>query len=229
MAKRSNYKTGDVIGNCIFINSLGVKIYGQSKKQIGLFQCSCGKKFKAIISQVKDGNTKSCGCINILKIKTQGFKNKKHGQRKHPLYKTWRGMIRRCTAINSNEYKNYGARGIKVCDRWLDINNFLQDMYPSYNEKLQLDRIDVNGNYCIENCRWVTAKENMNNTRINRFIEYNGEVKTLSQWADYLNIPYKTLINRVNKWDTHKAFTYPIKQRINNGKINKTKSCSNAP
>jgi len=215
MAKRSNYNKGDLIGSCVFIESLGIKTYGNSKKQMGLFTCSCGKNFEAIISQVKNGNTKSCGCLNILKIKEQGFKNSIHGQRKHPLYKMWQGMLRRCKNPKDFAYHNYGGRGIKSCDRWKDINNFLEDMYSSYQPGLELDRINVNGDYEPENCRWVTRKQNMNNMRRNRIVEYNGISKTVSEWSDELDIHYKTLLARLNKWNVEKSFTY--KSLTNNG------------
>jgi hypothetical protein len=208
MAKRSNYNRGELIGSCIFIESLGIKTYGNSKKQLGLFTCSCGKNFEAIISQVKNGNTKSCGCLNILKIKEQGFRNAVHGQRKHPLYKMWQGMIRRCNDSKDFGYRNYGGRGIQVCDRWKDINLFIEDMYSSYSVGLELDRIDVNGNYEPNNCRWVTRKQNMNNMRRNRIVEYNGIKKTVSEWSDELSIPYKRLLARLNNWDVKKSFTY---------------------
>lgn len=210
MAKRSIYKNGDLIGTCIFIESLGIKTYGNSKKQVGLFKCSCGENFEAIISQVKNSNTKSCGCLNVLKIREQGFKNSIHGQRKHPLYKMWQGMLRRCKNPKDFAYHNYGQRGITVCDRWKDINLFIKDMYPSYNVGLELDRIDVNGNYEPINCRWVTRKQNMNNMRRNRIVEYNGVKKTVSEWSDELNIPYKTLLARLNRWNVEKSFTSQI-------------------
>jgi hypothetical protein len=127
----------------------------------------------------------------------------------------WQGMLRRCNNPKDFGYYNYGGRGIKACDRWKDINNFLEDMYSSYQPGLELDRINVNGDYEPENCRWVTRKQNMNNMRRNRIVEYNGIRKTVSEWSDELNIPYKRLLSRLNNWDVEKSFTY--KSHTNNG------------
>jgi hypothetical protein len=215
MRTKIEYRMNDVIGNCTFIKELDPVIFNISDsnktktiKRKGLFKCQCGKEFDAVILAVKNGNTKSCGCLRDSKIKEQGYKNKNHGQRKHPLYKMWQGMLRRCNNPKDFGYYNYGARGIKVCDRWLDINNFIEDMYSSYKKGLELDRINNNYDYCKDNCRWVTRKQNMNNTRSNRLIDYNGITKTVSQWSDELNIPYKRLLSRLNNWTVEKSFTY---------------------
>jgi hypothetical protein len=120
----------------------------------------------------------------------------------------WQGMLRRCKNPKDFAYHNYGQRGITVCDRWKDINFFIEDMYPSYSVGLELDRIDVNGNYEPSNCRWVTRKQNMNNMRRNRIVEYKGIKKTVSEWSDELNISYKTLLSRLNRWSVEKSFTY---------------------
>lgn len=212
MRQKIEYKLGDIIGSCIFLKEGPIKVIGKSKtkRRTALFKCSCGNKFEAIILQVKNGNTKSCGCFRDNKIKEQGFKNVIHGRRNHPLYKMWQGMIRRCNDSKDFGYRNYGGRGIQVCDRWKNINLFIEDMYPLYSIGLELDRIDVNGNYEPNNCRWVTRKQNMNNTRRNRIVEYNGVKKTVSEWSDDLNIPYKRLLARLNNWDVEKSFTYQI-------------------
>lgn len=210
MRQKLKYEKGDAIGTCIFIEEGPVIVIGKSKtkKRKALFKCSCGKEFEAIILQVKSGNTKSCGCLRDSKIKQQGLKNAVHGKRNHPLYKMWAGMIRRCSDPKDFGYKNYGGRGIKVCDRWKNINLFIEDTYSSYVTGLELDRIDVNGNYEPHNCRWVTRKQNMNNMRRNRIVEYNGISRTVSEWSDELNIPYKRLLARLNNWDVEKSFTY---------------------
>ena len=210
MRQKIEYKTRDRVGNCTFLKEKPTRVIGKSgtRKRIGLFKCECGNDFEAIILQVKNGNTKSCGCFRDSKIREQGFKNAIHGKRNHPLYKMWQGMIRRCSDPKDFGYRNYGGRGIQVCDRWKDINLFIEDMYPLYSIGLELDRIDVNGNYEPSNCRWVTRKQNMNNMRRNRIVEYNGVKKTVSEWSDELGIPYKRLLARLNNWDTEKSFTY---------------------
>ena len=128
----------------------------KEKKRYGLYQCQyCGREFETIIQKIKKlGGTKSCGCLH-----------KKHNLRTHRLYSIWGEMIRRCTNIKHKRYKDYGGRGIQVCERWLDIENFIEDMYPSWEEGLTLDRIDVNGNYEPDNCRWTTREVQARNTR----------------------------------------------------------------
>lgn len=210
------YKKGDLVGSSVFLEMRPTKIVGNSKshKRCALFRCTCGNEFEAIISQLINGNTKSCGCLTKAKAKELGLRNKVHGYREHPLYKMWRGMLRRCSDPKDFGYYNYGGRGIKVCDRWKDIELFLQDMYSSYSPGLELDRIDVNGNYELSNCRWVTRKQNMNNMRRNRIVEYKGVKKTVSEWADHLNIPYKRLLARLNNWDVETSFTFKRYEQV---------------
>lgn len=122
-------------------------------------------------------------------------------------------MLKRCYDSTRREYYCYGGRGIKVCDDWKsDCCIFYKWARENgYKEGLQLDRIDNNGNYCPENCRWVTAKENSNNRRNNRKITYKGKVKSLSEWANELNIPYSILADRIYKykWSIERAMTEP--------------------
>jgi hypothetical protein len=106
-------------------------------------------------------------------------------------------MISRCKNEYNTSYNNYGARGIKVCDRWLDFENFYIDMGPRPSPKHSIDRIDVNGNYEPSNCRWATLEEQMNNTSRNVFYEYKGEKLTIAQLARKYNIPVTTLANRL--------------------------------
>ena len=103
-----------------------------------------------------------------INIKIGRGRPKVHGLSNHPLYRIWSFMKNRCLNPNIKAYKDYGARGIKVCDRWLDINNFIEDMYPSYQEGLSLDRIDVDGDYEPDNCRWATKSIQARNTRLLR-------------------------------------------------------------
>lgn len=146
----------------VLLEDLGMRYPTEESKErrrYGLYQCQyCGKEFETRIDDIKRGSTKSCGCqCKVGKVS--------HGYTKHRLYKTWRDMKYRCINPKSSNYKDYGGRGIKVCERWLDINNFIKDMFPSYQEGLSLDRIDVDGDYCLENCRWTTKDIQGQNTR----------------------------------------------------------------
>lgn len=127
---------------------------------------------------------------------------------KHRLYNTWGSMKKRCTNPNSSDYYRYGLRGIKVCEKWKYFDNFIHDMEGSYKEGLTLDRIDNNGNYCKENCRWSSPIEQSNNTRRNRFVTYLGKTQTLSQWIRDLNLKSSTIRQRyyVYKWPTERLF-----------------------
>jgi hypothetical protein len=227
MRPLKKYLKGEVINNCIFLEEKKPIIRNNNNpdklkfvKRIGLFKCFCGKEFEAGIIYIKNKSIKSCGCLRDSKIKEQGYKNKTHGLRKNPLYQVWKSMIYRCENPNDMNYFRYGARGIKVCNEWKDIHIFIKDMETTYKQGLQLDRKNNDGNYCKENCRWVSRKVNANNTRRNRFIEYNGITKTVGEWADITGIAYATLINRLNSWDLEKVFNTPyFKKKPNKNKI----------
>ena len=174
------------------------KIGNRRKRISWLCQCACGKKVIVSGENLKYGVTKSCGCYCLDKIKE---KNTKHGSTKTRLYHIYCKMKERCYNKTCKAYKNYGGRGITVCEEWLeDFTHFEKWAKENgYSEKLSIDRINVNGNYEPTNCRWVTDKIQCNNRRSNRFIEYNGEVRTVAEWVDITGIPYGTLYSRLRK------------------------------
>lgn len=124
-------------------------------------------------------------------------------------------MKQRCYNPNdADSYIYYGARGIKVCDEWKDDFSAFESwaMSHGYRDDLTIDRIDVDADYCPENCRWATPKEQSNNTRRNRYITYNGETKTLTEWAELTGIDYQVLAHRFNKnWSAEDAFSVEAK------------------
>ena len=123
-------------------------------------------------------------------------------------YATWGNMKARCINERSKDYYLYGARGITVCDRWLNsFEDFILDMGMKPSEKHSIDRINVNGNYEPENCRWATVEEQANNRRNNHWILFNGQTKTITQWAKHLNISQASLYERLTKWTLHDALT----------------------
>lgn len=125
-----------------------------------------------------------------------------HKKNNQKLYKTWQRMKNRCYNKRCKSYGYYGGRGIKVCDRWLGakgFNNFLEDMGEKPSRKYSLDRINVDGDYCPENCRWATWEEQENNRRTNVYYEYMGAKMTLPQWSKKLGISYGTLQYRKKK------------------------------
>lgn len=154
----------------ILISDLGMQyptLNSKNKRRYGFYKCFCGKNFKAQTTHINSGHTISCGCYNIKKIQQLNIARcTTHGYTKHRLYQTWNGMIQRCYNLNNKAYKNYGGRGIVVCERWLNVRNFIQDMNDSFQKGLTLDRQNNDGNYEQSNCRWTTKIVQARNTRI---------------------------------------------------------------
>lgn len=142
--------------------------------------------------------------------------NAKHNLRHSRIYSIWCDMKRRCYNKKRKNFKNYGGRGITVCNEWK--NNFLSfynwSIKNGYKDNLTIDRIDVNGNYEPSNCMWANKKAQNNNKRTNHYITYSGKTKTLKQWSEELNLNYDALRNRINcfHWDIEKALKIKIKQ-----------------
>jgi hypothetical protein len=126
-------------------------------------------------------------------------------------YNSWKGMLRRCFAPNDKRFKDYGGRGITVCDDWRVFENFLADMGPRPDHSYSLDRKDVNGNYEPSNCRWVIRKVNDRNKRETIYIEFRGVRKPLIDWCELLGKPYDTVIQRIKTgWSHEEALSTPI-------------------
>ena len=129
---------------------------------------------------------------------------------KTKLWRCWRSMRTRCSYPRTNGYNNYGGRGIKVCEEWKELENFYKWCCESgYKEGLELDRIDVNGNYEPSNCCWKTIKEQCNNKRNNNVVTFNNESHTIMEWSEKTGIDYNVLWARINKynWSIEKALT----------------------
>lgn len=150
---------GQKFGRLLVIKSNVEKI-GLNYKCLCL--CDCGKEVLLYKSTLKNGHTKSCGC---LRNEMSSKRLKTHGLTKSSIHIVWVNMIQRCTNENNYQYKNYGGRGINVCERWLRFIDFYNDMIYGYNIDLELDRIDNNKGYYKENCRWATTKINSRNKR----------------------------------------------------------------
>jgi hypothetical protein len=153
------YKQNQKINNLVFLKEVEPHISPSGKKiRKASFRCFCGNEFEAQIAHVKSGHTQSCGCYQIQKATTHGLIN-------HPLYKVWVSMKARCYNPNSKPFYRYGGRGIKVCDDWK--NNFVSFydfcIQKGWKKGLQIDRIDNDGNYEPDNCRFVTSAENNQN------------------------------------------------------------------
>lgn len=162
------HQYGEQIGECIYLEDIPSSEAGKDpKRRYAKFQCECGAEFISQIESVKRRKTKSCGCLNTKTRVLSGKKKKTHGMTGTPEYYCWQGMKDRCYNKSSPSYDNYGARGITVCDRWINsFENFYNDIGKYYVEGLELDRIDVNGNYFPENCKWSTEQEQSWNQRV---------------------------------------------------------------
>lgn len=175
----------------------------------------CGKIFTARGDRIKSGHTKSCGCLQRLITKERATK---HGLSKSQFYQAWLNMKARCFNKNSfKQKKNYSERGITVCSEWLNFTNFYKDMYDSYlrhvelyGEDTSLDRIDVNSSYCLENCKWSTFREQVNNKTDTYWITYNGKIQSLANWTEELNMNYSVLSARIRRgWTLQRALNTP--------------------
>lgn len=176
-------------------------------------KCDCGNE-KNVATRYLGKGTSSCGCYSKeLHAKMQT----RHGKRYSRIYDLHKSMVDRCNRKTAHEYENYGGRGIKVCDEWMDFQNFYEwAMANGYDEnssrkECTLDRIDVNGNYEPSNCRFVSMKTQQRNKRSNVLITYNGETHCMSEWAEIAGIKYVTFCHRIKAgWSMEDAMNKPL-------------------
>lgn len=199
--------TGQRFGRLTVIDRVGKN---RHREAVWSCQCDCGNECLVGGYNLRSGHSTSCGCLSVDKARLM---NKSHGKYGSRLYNIWRNMKARCYRVSSEDFVNYGTRGITMFGEWKDDFQAFYDwaVVNGYREDLTIDRIDVNGNYCPENCRWVTPKEQANNTRLNRRIEFKGETNTISEWADICGIKYHTLYARIviKRWGLEEALTTP--------------------
>jgi len=128
----------------------------------------------------------------------------------HPFYVTWLGILARCKNPKSTSYPWYGAKGIKVCERWKKFVNFHADMFGLWRPGLEIDRIESSGDYCPENCRWVTHHQQTRNHRRNHWIEFNGERNTITDWSKKIGGAHSLIRHRLRLgWTIERALTTP--------------------
>lgn len=172
-------------------------------------KCSCGTVKAIDRSGLIAGVTLSCGCLQ--KERVAAVKSTQNGHSGTLTFSSWYAIMHRCTNPNNHAYEAYAGRGITVCERWHEYEKFLSDMGERPSVKHSIDRIDNNGNYEPGNCRWVLmAVQNMNRSNTLR-LTFNGETKTLLEWAKITNISYSTLISRHTRgWSPMKILTRPV-------------------
>lgn len=174
------------------------KIGTINQKVMWKCKCDCGNFVNVHTSNLRSNRVKSCGCYKLDKLVKRSTK---HNQRHTRLYEVWKSLKQRCLNSNSNAYKNYGGRGITICEEWKNDFQLFYDwsMKNGYKKGLTIDRINNNDSYKPNNCRWVTRQAQANNTRTNRYIEYNGIIHTISEWSRILNISYSKLRYHLQK------------------------------
>lgn len=158
--------------------------------------CDCGNYVLVKRDHLTSAHTKSCGCLSREKTSERMLT---HGQTNTRVYSIWAGMKNRCQNPNLKSYHYYGGRGISVCEEWEhSFESFYEwAMTNGYKKKLTIDRIDVNGNYEPNNCRWATSREQANNRRSNYSVTFNGETTTLAEFSRKYGFNYSTLISRI--------------------------------
>mgnify|MGYP001771151571 CR=1 FL=1 len=189
---------------------------GKNGQAYWICKCECGNIKRVSGYKLRSGNTRSCGCY---RDEIRPFNRRIHGMssyknKKVRIYNIWLNMKSRCNNPKNPEYRLYGGRGIAICDEWYDFEKFYKwAKEAGYRDDLTIDRINTNGNYEPTNCRWATRVEQQNNKRNNHILKYNGQSKTIAEWAEEVGIAYDTLWARIQVygWSVEKALTTPVK------------------
>jgi len=190
------------------------KIGTNKNKQIEwLCECECGNQIITITAKLISGNTKSCGCLRDEKIK---LLNQIHGMSNTRLYQIWKNMKQRCYNNNNPRYKDYGSRGIKICEEWLNNFKLFQEWSISngYNEYLTIDRKNNDGNYEPNNCRWVDWLIQANNKNTNHYIYYNNQTHTIAEWSRIFNVSYRVILKRLAMGKPTEKLFLPVRNNV---------------
>lgn len=178
--------------------------------------CDCGQPKIADGGMLRQGHVRSCGCLAKESSARNSRASAKHGYKGSRLYRIWAGMKTRCANPRHHETHRYGARGIKVCDEWLEFIPFKDWALSSgYRDDLTIDRINGDSGYHPSNCRWVTMFDQQNNRCNNHRLTFSGRTETISEWARQSGIPKDTLRYRISKlgWSVELALTKPVRGR----------------
>jgi hypothetical protein len=180
-------------------------------------RCDCGNSRVLTLHEIRRGNITSCGCFRSERI---GAMNHVHGhtRRRHysPEWYCWHTMVQCCYYEGHKSYQHYGGRGIQVCERWRNsFEALFEDMGPRPSAEHSIDRIDNDGDYCPENCRWATRTVQARNTRTSRMITLNGQTHCLTDWAALLGIETTTPHWRLKAgWSVDRALTTPLRGHL---------------
>lgn len=200
--------TGIVFGRLTAIK----RVYKNGEKRtIWACKCSCGKTTEVWSYSLIRGNTRSCGCIRVEKSRGMLFK---HGLSSHDLFTVWVNMRRRCEDAKDKSYPRYGGRGITVCDRWSEFMNFFNDVASGYSKGMSIDRIDNDGPYSPDNCKWSTSLQQARNKQNTIRIDSPWGHIPIKEASELSGIPYKRLFNRHKAgWSTDRIFNLPAHQK----------------
>jgi len=216
MAKRKDL-AGQKFGRLTVLYDTGER---RHRQVVWRCRCDCGNELDIRSGDLVSAHTTSCGCYGRQRIvEVHTVHGMTRGEKIHPIYWVWHAMLQRCENPDNKSYKNYGFRGIKVCDEWHKLIPFCDWALASgWQKGLQLDRINNDGNYEPGNCRWATSQENNRNRRCNRMITFAGKTQCIAAWADETGIGYLTLWVRINRcWPIERALTEPVKPRKKGG------------
>lgn len=204
-------RTGERFGRLVITRFIRVD---KNWNYIWECKCDCGNIINVRYNNLLNDSTKSCGCLKRERTIERSTKHGLSGGQGNytRLYRIWLNMRRRCNNRRDQDYPYYGGRGIKVCKEWDNYAAFHDwAMKNGYADHLTLDRINNNGDYCPENCRWATRKEQARNTRQNHFITFNGKTMTIAEWAEYLGVSSTVLRTRLYRgWPIERALTRPV-------------------
>jgi hypothetical protein len=184
------------------------RVENRHGKTYWMCRCECDEVRAVQGAHLKSGHTSSCGCASPFRTT--------HGGTYERLYSIWCAMKKRCHNPNASNFHNYGGRGISVCDEWRNDYAAFREwaLENGYRVGLEIDRINVNGNYEPSNCRWVPRQVQAHNKTTSRVLEFNGRSQTMPEWADELGISVQTLASRLNKlgWPIERALSAPTRK-----------------
>lgn len=213
----SRYKTKDInnqrFGRLIAVKRVGIGSNGSMK---WLCLCDCGNETIASQGNLHAGNIKSCGCLHIDKTR---MANTTHGLKNTRLYRIWHGMKCRCCNPTDAKFHMYGGKGVKICSQWIyDFQSFYNwALLNGYSDDLTIDRINSSGDYCPENCRWLTRGDNASVANTKFYLTVNGITQSANRWSKLIEISASTVINRCKDIGVKKT-EIAIMEIINGGK-----------